>query len=212
MKQFIPEAHQIETTSAVDVVHRVRGLDRYGAYVGLDVHKATLAIAVAEPGRGDPVYQGDIPNKPKAVAKLIQRLSRDYEGERLLFCYEAGPCGYVLYRQIQDLGHDCDVVAPALIPCKAGDRIKTDRRDALGLARQCRSGDLTAVWVPDDEQEAMRDLTRAREDRKQLQQKARLLCAFPMTSQAIAQINPANSRAMAVVTCCLTLPASISCR
>lgn len=173
MQKFTPEAQRIEAVSALDVVRGIRALDRYGAYVGLDVHKETIAIAVAEPGRSDPVYQGEIPNKAKTMAKLIQRLSRDYDGERLLFCYEAGPCGYVLYHQIRSLGHDCDVVAPALIPRKAGDRVKTDRRDALGLARQCRSGDLTAVWVPDKEQEAMRDLTRAREDMKQLQQKAR---------------------------------------
>jgi transposase len=91
----------------------------------------------------------------------------------LLFCYEAGPCGYGLYRQLTEAGHDCQVVAPSLIPKKPGERIKTDRRDALKLARLLRAGDLTAVWVPDAEQEAMRDLTRARDDMKSQERKAR---------------------------------------
>ena len=89
------------------------------------------------------------------------------------FCYEAGPCGYTIYREIVKLGHDCSVVAPSLIPRKAGDRVKTDRRDCMSLARQFRSGDLTGVWVPDEEQEAMRDLTRAREDTKALERHSR---------------------------------------
>lgn len=145
----------------------------YPAYIGLDVHKETIAVAVAEEGRGAPVYHGETPNKPKAVGKLIERLSAQYGGERLLFVYEAGPCGYGLYRQIVATGHECEVVAPSLIPRKAGERVKTDRRDALGLARQSRSGDLTAVWVPDAEQEAIRDLTRARSDMKAMETKAR---------------------------------------
>jgi transposase len=91
----------------------------------------------------------------------------------LSFCYEAGPCGYGLYRQLLSLGHDCQVVAPSLIPKKPGERIKTDRRDASKLARAQRSGDLTAVWVPDEEQEAMRDLTRGRDDMKNQERKAR---------------------------------------
>ena len=142
-------------------------------YVGLDVHKETIAVAVASPGRAEPTYRSEIANKPKAVAKLIGRLSRDTDGAVMLFCYEAGPCGYELYRQILGLGHDCQVVAPSLIPKKAGERIKTDRRDALKLARYLRSGELTAVWVPDREQEAMRDLTRARDDMKSQERKAR---------------------------------------
>lgn len=92
---------------------------------------------------------------------------------RLSFCYEAGPCGYGLHRQLTDLGWDCQVVAPSLIPRKAGDRVKTDRRDSLMLARLHRAGELTAVWVPDDAQEGLRDLTRAREDMKSLQLKAK---------------------------------------
>lgn len=140
-------------------------------YVGLDVHKATIAVAVARTGRSDPQYCGEIGNNPGAVRKLLKQLSPD--GEVLNFCYEAGPCGYGLYRELKRLGHECEVVAPSLIPRKAGERIKTDRRDGLKLARLHRSGELTAVWVPDEEQEAVRDLTRAREDMKALELKAR---------------------------------------
>jgi transposase len=118
---------------------------------------------------------GEIPNTPDAVVKLVRRLRK--EGSKLSFCYEAGPCGYGLHRQLLDLGQDCQVVAPSLIPKKPGDRVKTDRRDSLNLARLHRAGELTAVWVPDGAQEALRDLTRAREDMKhiQLQAKQRLL-------------------------------------
>jgi len=140
-------------------------------YVGLDVHKETIAVAVAREGRGAAEYFGEIANTPAAVRQLLKRLGRP--GEVLHFCYEAGPCGYGLQRQLTALGHRCDVVAPSLIPRKAGERMKTDRRDALGLARLNRSGDLTAVWVPDEEQEAIRDLTRAREDIKAIELKAR---------------------------------------
>ncbi|MCP8688707.1 IS110 family transposase [Marinobacterium sedimentorum] len=144
--------------------------DFYSLYVGLDVHKETIAVAVARPGRGEPDYRGEIPNRPKTVEKLIRQLSEQADGGVVLFCYESGPCGYGLYRQIIASGHDCQVVAPSLIPRKPGERIKTDRRDALKLARLLRSGDLTAIWVPDQEQEAMRDLTRARDDMKARQQ------------------------------------------
>jgi transposase len=130
-------------------------------------------VAVADPGRGEPIYRGEIANTPKKVEKLIAQLSAAYDGGLLLFCYEAGPCGYGLYRQLIASGHDCQVVAPSLIPKKAGERIKTDRRDALKLARLLRSGDLTAVWVPDREQERMRDLSRARDDLKAQERKAR---------------------------------------
>lgn len=140
-------------------------------YVGLDVHKKSIAVAVARAGRGEPEYHGEIENSSAAVRKLVERLSPD--GEVLNFCYEAGPCGYGLYRELTALGHRCEVVAPSLIPKKAGERQKTDRRDALKLARSHRSGDLTAVWVPDEEQEAIRDLTRAREDMKAIELKAR---------------------------------------
>ncbi len=139
--------------------------------MGLDVHKEMIAVAVALPGRGDPVYRGEIAHRRGSLRRLMGRLSP--HGEVLSFCYEAGPCGYGVYREIAEAGHECAVVAPGLIPRKPGDRVKTDRRDALTLARLHRSGVLTAVWVPGPEQEAMRDLTRAREDMKGLELKAR---------------------------------------
>jgi transposase len=116
-------------------------------------------------------YFGEIRNTPEAMAKLVKLLRK---GEaQLSFCYEAGPCGYGIHRQLSDLGWACQVVAPSLIPKKAGERVKTDRRDALSLARLHRAGELTAVWVPDGAQEALRDLTRAREDMKHLQRQAK---------------------------------------
>ena len=174
MKKFNAELPIIEPASALEVVDQAgRAEERYALYVGLDVHKDTIAVAVAEPGRGDPQARGEIANKPKALAKLIRRLSEQCGGGLILFCYEAGPCGYGVYRQIIASGHECEVVAPSLIPKKPGDKVKTDRRDALKLVRSLRSGDLTAVWVPDQEQEAMRDLTRARDDMKGQERKAR---------------------------------------
>ncbi|MCY4610766.1 MAG: IS110 family transposase [Gammaproteobacteria bacterium] len=143
----------------------------YEAYIGLDVHKDTIAVAIAPKGRKAPEFLGEIPNDPSAVRQLVHRLGK--AGEALNFCYEAGPCGYQVYWQIRGLGCCCEVVAPGLIPRKPGDRIKTDRRDALKLARLHRAGELTAVWVPEAEQEAMRDLTRAREDAKADEQRAR---------------------------------------
>jgi len=141
-------------------------------YVGLDVHKETIAVSVAEADGGEVRYQGEIPNTPDAVVRLVRRLRKE-EGVKLSFCYEAGPCGYGLHRQLLDLGQDCQVVAPSLIPRKPGDRVKTDRRDSLNLARLHRAGELTAVWVPDGAQEALRDLTRAREDMKHIQRQAK---------------------------------------
>jgi transposase len=129
--------------------------------VGLDAHKATIAVAVAEPGRsGEVRFRGEIANRPEAVRRLIERLAAKH-GE-LAVVYEAGPCGYGLQRQVTDLGHRCTVAAPSLVPVRAGDRVKTDRRDAVTLARLHRAGELTAVWVPDPTHEAMRDLVRAR--------------------------------------------------
>jgi transposase len=144
-------------------------------YVGLDVHKETIAVSVAEADGGEVRFLGEVANTADSVVKLIKRLRK--EGAKLSFCYEAGPCGYGLHRQLLDLGQDCQVVAPSLIPKKPGDRVKTDRRDSLNLARLHRAGELTAVWVPDGAQEALRDLTRAREDMKHLQRqtKQRLL-------------------------------------
>jgi transposase len=131
------------------------------AYVALDTSKLHNAVAIAEAGREAEVrYLGEVDTTPAATAKLVRKLAAKYG--RLTFCYEAGPTGYGLYRQIKDLGHDCIVVAPSLIPRKPGERVKTNRRDALSLVRQLRAGDLTAVWVPDARHEAMRELTRAR--------------------------------------------------
>lgn len=150
-------------------------MKQFSKYVGLDVHKATIAVSVAESGGGETRYVGEIANTAEAVEKWVKQLRKG--GADLLFCYEAGPCGYGIHRQLSELGWDCQVVAPSLIPKKAGDRVKTDRRDSLTLARLHRAGELTAVWVPDGAQEALRDLTRAREDMKhlQLQAKQRLL-------------------------------------
>jgi transposase len=146
-------------------------MKQFSKYVGLDVHKETIAVAVAESDKGEVRYVGEIANTAQAMQKLVKQLRKD--GAELSFCYEAGPCGYGLQRQLSDLGWDCQVVAPSLIPKKAGDRVKTDRRDALSLARLHRAGELTAVWVPDGAQEALRDLTRAREDMKHLQGQAK---------------------------------------
>jgi transposase len=132
-------------------------------YVGLDVHRATIAVAVADDDR-PPVSYGTIANDPTAVRKLMTRLGGPEV--RLHVAYEAGPTGYVLQRQVTTLGFECVVVAPSLIPIRPGDKVKTDRRDALKLARLLRSGDLTPVWVPDQEHEALRNLVRARADAK----------------------------------------------
>ena len=141
-------------------------------FVGLDVHAETIAVAVAEPD-GPVRSLGIIPNRPQSVAKLMKKLG---SAEKLRVCYEAGPTGYVLYWQLTALGVRCEVVAPTLVPVKAGDRVKTDRRDAEKLARSYRSGDLTPVWVPDAAHEALRDVVRAREaaKRDQLRAKHRL--------------------------------------
>ena len=138
-------------------------------FVGLDVHAETIAVAIAEPN-GEVRSIGTIPNRPESIRKLIGKLR---PANQLRVCYEAGPTGYILYWQLTALGVDCQVVAPGLVPTKAGDRIKTDRRDAEKLARCHRSGDLTAVWVPDEAHEALRDLIRAREAGKTDQQRAR---------------------------------------
>ena len=142
-------------------------MEEYSGYVGLDVHKETISPALANPGRCKPESLGVIANTKKSIQNLVHRLSR--EGEVLGFCYEAGPCGYEVYRWIKETGHDCVVVAPSLIPKKPGERVKTDRRDGLKLASLYRSGELTPVWVPDEEQEAIRDLTRARGEMKRVE-------------------------------------------
>ena len=130
-------------------------------YVGLDVHKDTIAVAVAEDGKPDAIVLGTCPNDEKRLRAVLSKIGRP---EQLRVCYEAGPCGYVIYRFLERLKIHCDVVAPSLIPRKPGDRVKTDRRDARKLAVMLRSGLLTSTWVPDREHEALRDLVRARED------------------------------------------------
>jgi transposase len=140
-------------------------------FVGLDVHADSIAVAVAENGRnGEVRYLGSIPNNATSVSRLVKKLGTP---GKLRACYEAGPTGYVLYWQLTSLGVACEVVAPTLIPQRAGDRIKTGRRDAEKLARCHRSGELTPVWVPDEAHEALRDLVRAREAAKQDQTRAR---------------------------------------
>ena len=126
-------------------------------FLGLDVHAETIAVAVAEPD-GEVRSLGTIANREDSIRKFIRKLGSP---EHLRACYEAGPTGFVLYWQLTQLGVECAVVAPSLVPKKPGDRVKTDRRDALKLARSHRSGDLTAVWVPDEASEALRDLVRA---------------------------------------------------
>lgn len=143
----------------------------YSKFVGLDVHKSDISVGIAKAGRGEADFYGTIENVPHAYLKLAKKLSKG--GEEVLFCYEAGPCGYEVYRQLTKAGYNCVVIAPSLIPKKAGDRVKTDRRDAVSLARLLRAGELTPIWVPDTEQEAMRDLSRAREDMKAMERKSR---------------------------------------
>jgi transposase len=131
-------------------------------FVGMDVHAETIAVAVAEAG-GEVRSVGIIPNRLESIRKVVGKLGPK---ETLRCCYEAGPTGYVLYWQLTQMGVSCEVIAPSLIPTKAGDRVKTDRRDAEKLARCYRAGELTAVWVPDAAHEALRDLVRAREAAK----------------------------------------------
>jgi transposase len=132
-------------------------------YVGLDVHKESIAVAYIAQEHGAEVSSlGTIGTRQCDIDNLIRKMQS--KAKYLVFVYEAGPCGYWLYRYLTKQGHVCWVVAPSLIPKKAGDRVKTDRRDAVQLARLMRSGDLTPVYVPTVEDEAIRDLTRARED------------------------------------------------
>lgn len=138
-------------------------------FVGLDVHAETIAAAIAEK---DHVARdlGTIPNREESIRKFAKKLT---EGGTWAVCYEAGPTGYTLYWQLTKMGIPCVVIAPTLVPTKAGDRVKTDRRDARRLVSSFRAGELTPVWVPDAEHEALRDLVRAREAAKQDQLRAR---------------------------------------
>jgi len=141
-------------------------------YVGLDVHKKTTDVAIA-PGRSNGKVRsyGKIDSTLDALNKLIKKL-KDGDKE-LRFVYEAGPCGYQIYRHLDAKGIECSVVAPSLIPRRSGDRIKTDRRDAVNLARLFRAGELTSIYVPTPEDEAIRDLLRCRDDMKRFERKAR---------------------------------------
>jgi len=142
-------------------------------YIGLDVHKETIAVAIAPGGDTEVRNYGIIGGTLNALDKLIAKLQQP--GLELRLVYEAGPCGYVIYRHLQKKGLHCEVVAPSLIPKKASDRVKTDRRDAEQLARLYRAGELTAIYIPDEDDEAVRDLVRARHAAVIDQRKARQL-------------------------------------
>lgn len=140
-------------------------------YVGLDVHKDSIDVALAPFGQGEVRHYGRIAGDLDSVDQVVKRLRRDHP--QLDFVYEAGPCGYALYRFLKRKGYPCAVVAPSLIPKRSGDRIKTDRRDAMSLARLYRAGDIKSVFVPELEDEAIRDLTRSREDAVSATRRAR---------------------------------------
>ncbi|MDF2938453.1 MAG: family transposase [Paenibacillaceae bacterium] len=136
-------------------------------YVGLDVSKAKIAVATADEGREEARSWGTIPHTKEAVSTLMKRLGQSAEGVALEVCYEAGPTGYILYRWLLEMNVPCTIIAPSLIPKRAGDKVKTDKRDAVRLARLFRAGELVSVYVPTPEDEALRDLVRAREDAKE---------------------------------------------
>lgn len=140
-------------------------------YIGLDVHKDSITIATADEGRDAAQGFKTIANDATRLLKALRLLTPERGG--ILVCYEAGPTGYGLYRRLRDAGIECHVVAPSLVPSKAGNRVKTDRRDAVQLARFLRSGDLTEVYVPDEADEALRDLERTRDDAKRAERTAR---------------------------------------
>jgi transposase len=174
-------------------------------YVGLDVHQESIAVAyVAQEHGAEVTYLGTIGTRQCDLDQLIRNMPS--KAKHLVFVYEAGPCGSWLYRDLTKKGDDCWVVAPSLMPQKAGDRVKTDRRDAVQLARLARSGDLTPVYVPTVEDEAMRDLTRAREDtRSDLQDAKFRLKAFllrhDIRDTGRATWHPAHLRWLAEVVC-----------
>lgn len=140
------------------------------SFIGLDVHKDSIAVAVAPAGREEPHFIGTVAPQYASLCKTLGRLGRR---EALQIVYEAGPCGYGLARQLRADGYACEVIAPSKLARRPGDRIKTDRRDALLLARSARTGELVSVTIPDARDEALRDLTRTREDAVRARLKAR---------------------------------------
>lgn len=151
---------------------------KYTIFVGFDVHDDTIAVATIHRDAPEAEFLRTIPNNPDEIRKLIKNLG---DPKKIKVCYEAGPCGYVIYRQLTKMGVTCLVAAPSLIPTKPGERIKTDKRDAKKLAKLLRNGDLTSVWVPDEKQEALRDLIRAREEAgKDSSRKRKQLTSFLM--------------------------------
>ena len=151
-------------------------------FIGMDVHKNSIDIAIAPKGRKAQVrHYGKIDGTLAALDKVVRKLVS--QGDRPHFVYEAGPCGYQIYRHLTAKGFDCSVVAPSMVPKQSGNRIKNDRRDSLMLARLHRAGELTAVYVPVAEDEAIRDLSRAREDAKGDEKKSKQrLLAFLLRS------------------------------
>lgn len=155
--------HEAEPTSGGWSMEKLR-------FVGLDVHSKSITIAVVDWGRQPAKVLSTVPNEANKVVKQLAKLGKPGE---LRICYEAGPTGFGLCRTLREKGYACMVVAPSLVPEKSGDRVKTDRRDAARLAHFLRSGDLTEVHVPDAGSEAVRDLSRAREDAKENERRAR---------------------------------------
>lgn len=174
-------------------------------FVGLDVHKDSVSVAHAEADRPDPPhFVGVIGTRQGDIDKLIRRLHG--KASRLVFAYEAGPCGYVLHRYLNGKGLDCQVVAPSLIPKRPGDKVKNDRRDAVEIARLLRSGDLTRVYVPSVEDEAVRDLCRARDAARVTLKAAKLrlksfLLRLGLNYSGRADWNDAHRRYLAKVVC-----------
>src|SRR6202042_1233235 len=163
-------------------------------YVGLDVHKDTIAVALAEAGkRGELREYGKIANTPAALRTLAAKLAS--HGWRLRFCYEAGPCGYGIQRQLSEAGHECVVVAPSLIPRKPGDRVKTDRRDAINLAKLHQAGELSSAWVPGRNHEGGQWRGAAHVDRggMELPVSSTYRSRSPSAPRKVEQANPRHS-------------------